>query len=310
MAWSPESHGIIERVHVEFHRVLGKSVEVLAEARAEDWPDFVPLVELTYRTRTLETGAQPLALSRGFYGSTPLQSALGALRDIPAGLAHSSWMKTLSATHKLICASNDDLKEDLEMAKLARADEAKKIRPRVFRVGDYVLLTRGLDERLGSKMGAQGHGPWKISAIKGDAVNLEDPWSGRPIMDGGTGLPDDINVDRLLRHNFIPADLDLSPEDANLLLLAIGRHIAFINRDELLVGEVRKFVREEWVEADVLRVPAEKCYGGLAQRPWEEGAVDPVKVLWKDVVTVVELAPDRCVTVASLEKLRSYGAEL
>ena len=40
MAWSPESHGTIERFRLELHRVLGKAIELLAEARGADWPDF------------------------------------------------------------------------------------------------------------------------------------------------------------------------------------------------------------------------------------------------------------------------------
>ena len=61
-------------------RDTGKSIEAVAEARREEWPYYLPLAEGRRRTRTLPSGRQPLALSRGYYACTPLQTAMGALR--------------------------------------------------------------------------------------------------------------------------------------------------------------------------------------------------------------------------------------
>jgi len=307
MAWSPESHGLIERVHLEFHRILGKSIELVIEARAEDWPDYVSLVELVWRSRHLESGEQPLALSRGYYATTPLQSALGALHDIPAGLAQSVWMKSLLATHRLICTHHNEVKADLESAKLARTSESKGLRPRTFRIGDYVLLCKGGPR---SKLHGKGEGPWKIEQIHGDAINLADPWTGRSLLDSLTGLPDNINVDRLMKFTFLPEDLSSFEDDLSLDNLGLGKHVMFLNQAELFVGEVLGFRIEEWVEVLGLSVPEEENEGGWTQKPWTQRQLNQTKVQWNDIICLVSLNEQACLTVPSLEKLRKLGANL
>ena len=114
MAWSPESHGPVEREHLEWVRDTGKCLETVVDAKKEMWPLFLPLAEGKRRTRTLSSGHQPLALSRGYFGCSPLQTAMGALRSIPVGLPNTIWMGRLVSAHRLL------LNEEME----DRADRA------------------------------------------------------------------------------------------------------------------------------------------------------------------------------------------
>ena len=47
------------------------------------------------------------------------------------------------------------------------------VRPRVFRVGDAVLLERPPDSKPGHKMRPRNTGPWRISGLSEDGVAAE-----------------------------------------------------------------------------------------------------------------------------------------
>ena len=65
--------------------------------------------------------------------------------------------------------------------------------------GELVLIKIDKDIREGHKLRAKATGPWRITAVLNDAVEVKDAFTGRQLMDRLTHLPDRINVDRLLR---------------------------------------------------------------------------------------------------------------
>ena len=71
-------------IDFELVKDTGRALETMAETKLDQWPYFLPLAEGKRRTRTLPSGHQPLALSRGYYACTALETAMGALRAIPA----------------------------------------------------------------------------------------------------------------------------------------------------------------------------------------------------------------------------------
>ena len=314
MAWSPESHGVIERFHQEMHKVLGKTIESLAEAHAEDWPDFVPLTELSYRTRTLDTGEQPIALSRGYYGSTSLQTAMGALKAIPHGLAQSTWMKALLGAHALILDHHETLDEHLRSIRSAVGNEQKGIRPRKFKPGDTVLVLQGKHltelERIGSKLRGRSTGPWRISTVGDDYATLEDPWTKTAWVDDLNGLPERINQDRLVKFHFVMDDFIYSDPEVLLESIAFGSTVAVINDQEVVLLQVDQFELDVFVEGRIMRVPQQERHGSWHRRPWEFVSQEPVRIVWNDLVCQVCLGEDLCLDGPSLRRLHDMGCEV
>ena len=159
LAWSPELHGLVEREHFEMVRDTGRALETMAEAKLDQWPLFLPLAEGKRRTRTLPSGHQPIALSRGYYACTTLQTAMGALRAIPAGLPRTTWMRGLVATHKLIMKDELEDRADREAADQLARNLQSHVKPRIFNQGELVLIKVNKDIREGHKLRAKATGP-------------------------------------------------------------------------------------------------------------------------------------------------------
>ncbi len=313
MAYSPESHGLIERTHLELQKNLGKAAETTAGSQGSEWPYFLPLAEMIWRLRVLPSGASPMELSRGYYGSTTLMSALGALAEIPPGLPHTTWMRGLLACQKEVSREHDEAMASERAAQAAISSARKGIRPREFREGEHVLLHRGPDLTTGHKLRGKATGPYEIVKVKGDAVHLRDALSGKLLLDSLNGLPDNINVDRLMKVTLpvVPTQ-DMEDIVQKLDDLQVGDLVAYLGRggDTILVLEVEEIEEDVKVEGKVLEVPEVERTGGWARRPWANTNEERATVLWENLVAPVSMHSDKCLSVPSLEQLRRLGAQV
>ena len=141
MAWSPESHGVVEVENKEVISSLGQTLETLAGSKGAEWPYHLCVAENRRRTRYLTSGISPLALSRGYFGVTPLQTAMGALESIPRGLPLTTWMRSLVGTHRLLMKEHLEDKADRETVEEITRNIHSRVRPRQFHEGDLVMVT-------------------------------------------------------------------------------------------------------------------------------------------------------------------------
>jgi len=272
---------------------------------------FLPLAEGKRRTRTLPSGHQPLALSRGYYACTPLQTAMGALRAIPPGLPQSLWVRGIVGAHHL--AMKDELADRADRRAVDDLSRnLQKARPRLFEVGEIVLLHRGKDTRVGHKLRGRGKGPWKVAKVLNDAVELKDAFTGRDLLDDLTHLPDKINVDRLLRFAGSAEHLEIMDMEDQLTLsnARAGGHVAFVNDGKVLLLKVAKVEEEETITGNPMYVPYEERYGATSRRPWKLDDEQQLVVLWRDILCLVDLDETGCLTQGSVERLRRLGLEV
>ena len=238
MAWSAESHGDVERIHVEIHRVVGQTLMEIGSARGAEWPHYTPAVELVWRSKTLQTGESPMSLSRGFFAETSLQSVLGAINAVPHNIPHTTFGRALLAATRIANKHHQEYEADRKAILQAVRTERKGVRARTFEVGDCCMIARPTDVSEGHKLRARGFGLQRISAIEGDAVNLEDPFTGRPLLNDVSRLPDDINIDRFMRYNDNPESLIDTRENVTLQHLAVGTLVAFRKGGRVLLAEI------------------------------------------------------------------------
>ena len=119
-------------------------------------------------------GISPYALVHGFFGATPLATTLGALASIPADLPVTSWMRSVRAAFGLL---NEEYQQGKSLEDSLHKFANESIRPRTFKVGDYVLVFTP-DKSAGYKMRSRGTGPFIITTATPNYVHLQDPFTG------------------------------------------------------------------------------------------------------------------------------------
>ena len=133
----------------------------------------------------MEGGVTPFAMRSGFFGTSPLSSFTSAVAAIPPGMAHTSWVKSIQAAHQLLCK---EYEEGRDRVRDLHHGKGESIRPRTFKVDEYVLLTTP-SLGVGNKLQPRGTGPWGVSAVDehGGWVHLRGPFTGVEKLDDLTG---------------------------------------------------------------------------------------------------------------------------
>ncbi len=260
----------------------------------------------------MESGESPMTLTRGYAATTSLQTALGAPKDVPAGVPQTVFAKGLTAAPQLVCDYHKEEDRDLQDVRQINASEQKGIRPTTFKVGDHVLLQKGGDEfsRRHQKLRGRGEGPWRIAKTVGTAVNLEDPWTGRVLMDSLTGMPDPINMNRLVHFHFVPEEFAFGDPEVLLETITPGAMVAFLNEEAIFLGEVRNVTKNEVVTLLPYEVTESERHGGWSRRPWVPAGEQETQVLWDDLIAIVTIGTDSCLDARSLRRLQKLGADI
>ena len=140
----------------------------------------------------------------------------------------------------------------------------------------------------------------------GIAVELEDPKTGRSLLDDLEGKPNKFSTQRLSRWK--PA-ADPEADDARegaLEQLQVGDLVGFISEEMrlLLVEDVDE---GKTVTGTLFEVPKGQRHGGLARRPWYAADGDEKKTVhWEDLVGRVKVKEDSCLDSASIDLLLKF----
>lgn len=311
LAGAPQGHGLIERPHREIHRELGRAIEAVAELEPEDWPYLMCLPEAMWREKTIEGEVTPFSLRCGFFGSSPLTSALSALAAIPKGVEVTSFMKSVRATHTLLSRQFEEGRAEKKAIMAPYANQ--HIRPRDFLPGETVLLERlTSDQAKAHKMDANSTGPWKITEVTGDggAASLENPYTGRALLSGLTGIPDRVTTARLTKVQ-LPAEL--AGDEMSLESLRPGQFVAFMHGTHAKLEKISSQAYKGHVKGTLWEVPEEERHGGFGRRPWAQVSdLQELKIMWGDLLCPVKLSETNTIEPASLdlmmERLRGVSA--
>jgi len=221
-------------------------------------------------------------------------------------------MRGIVGTHNLCL--RDELEDRADRAAVDNLNRnvQRKVRPRIFEVGELVLIEQYKDIRSGHKLRGRGRGPWRITNVMSDAVELADSFTGRPLLDDVTKMPDRINVDRLLRFAGSVDQLELLDMEDQLTLhnARAGGYIAFVNGGQVVVLKILEVKEEEYLTGNPVQVPIEERYGAASRRPWKLDEEQQVTVLWGDVLCLVDLDETGCLSLSSLDRLRRLGLEV
>ena len=101
-ALHPQSQGIVERSHRELRSTLAKLVEAYARANPRQWPKYIRWLEYKLRHKPLAAGVTPYRVAHGYFGSSELSTALGAMQEIPLQILTQDWLRGIvSETREL-----------------------------------------------------------------------------------------------------------------------------------------------------------------------------------------------------------------
>ena len=98
-------------------------------------------------------------------------------------------MRGLVATHRLIMKDELEDRADREAADQLARNLQSHVKPRIFHQNELVLIKINKDIREGHKLRAKATGPWRITAVLNDCVEVKDAFTGRQPMDRVTHLP-------------------------------------------------------------------------------------------------------------------------
>ena len=133
-------------------------------------------------------------------------------------------------------------------------------------------------------MQPRGTGPWRVTAVhENGGAELQDPFTGRPLLGDLTGLPDHVSSSRLLRFE-VPEDGfgEEGPEELDLHAVVPGQLVAWQCEGGVHLLRAEKVVSAEYVEGRALEgtsVPA----GREADQEWEETETR-YRVFWWDLL--------------------------
>jgi len=313
-ALRPQSQGIVERSHRDLRAALAIVVEAFIRACPRKWPNYVRYLEARMRHKTLPTGHTPYQAVHGFYGSTALGTALGAIQEIPEDLIYSDWLQGIVAECKSV---GEKITEHWEHAATVRARKhgEQKIEAS-FKERDLVLIQKPFFERGTGSILPQCDGPFLISRVPtSHTAILEDPLTGDLYLEGKP-----VSVARLIRYHF-PVDWagaeanELAEQVGDLSDLANGDYIAVepkvLTGKRIHVARIERVYRGQGLLQVVLyHVPTHARFGPWQRRPWEirqESGRDRSEVITADEVLCKVELKNQALTQDSLEKLALHG---
>jgi len=313
-ALRPQSQGIVERSHRDLRAALAIVVEAFIRACPRKWPSYVRYLEARMRHKTLPTGHTPYQAVHGFYGSTALSTALGAIQEIPEDLIYNDWLQGIVAECKSIGQKITDHWEHEATVRARKHGERKH--EASFQEQDLVLIQKPFFERGTGSILPQCDGPFVVSRTPtAHTVILEDPLTGDLYLDGKP-----VSVARLIRYHFPldwagPEAHELNDQVGDLSNLRVGDHIAVepkvLTGKRIHVARVeRVYVEQGLLQVVLYHVPQHARFGPWQRRPWEirhEGGRDRSEVITaSEVVCKVELK-NQALTQESLERLALHG---
>ena len=222
-ALRPQSQGIVERSHRTIREQLAILVEVYTRGNPRQWVKYLPFVEARLRNKSLAgTGGTPFKAIHGFFGSSALSTALGAIEEIPLDLVYGDWLRSIVSESRTLMATLQDhwiaAADDRAQSQTAKIPD--------FVVGELVLIARAFYERGQGVILRQCAGPFTVArALSNHLVILTDPLTNEPYLGGRPQ-----STARLVRFNF-PADYAIpehqEPASVDLLSeLRIGSFVA------------------------------------------------------------------------------------
>jgi len=313
-ALRPQSQGIVERSHRDIRANLALLVEAFVRSQPRRWPQLLRLVEHKLRHKTTVEGITPYAATHGFYGSSALSTALGALEEIPTDIIHQDWLRCIVEEAKQINATlSEHWNRTAEIR--ARKHGERKAEPDL-QVGDLVLLLKPFWEQGQGVILPQCDGPYCISNIPtGHTAHLIDPLSGEPAVDGKP-----VALGRLLRFKFPsswagPEVQDMQEGAKSIEQLRVGDLVCVSPRTSqfkrIHVARVdRTFPAQGLAEVTLYWVPPGNRLGPWQARRWavwdEKGTIKREVIEQSELLCKVELVHD-ALTPESLERLTACG---
>jgi len=165
--YHPQTNGLTERFNRTIIAELAKSVNV----DKDDWPTQLQAKIFAYNTTQQKaTGYAPCELLFTFMPRTPLENEL---IPPPAKFKNADWAKRMYETA-------EEMREDALKRQQAAAESQKKtynrrLKPTVFKVGDYVrVLDTTAEASKPVKLRNQWIGPFRIRGMKGMLFVLEN----------------------------------------------------------------------------------------------------------------------------------------
>ena len=314
-ALRPQSQGIVERSHRDIRAQLAILVEALARSNPRRWPQYLKYVEYKLRHRTLATGVTPYAAVHGFYGSSALSTAMGAIEAIPEDVVWADWLRTIVGESKYITETLSD-HWAAEAAVRARK-HSESVKEAVFEAGELMLLTKPFYEKGLGVILPQADGPYLVTRVlSAHTVILADPMSGEPIQGGRP-----LSVSRLIRFKFPtdwagPEAVEVENEPDTMETYRRGMFLCVSSQSSqyrrVYVARVEAiFAAQGQAEVALYWVPPKGRSGPWQARIWtpwlDDLGVPKKEVVTKDeIICQVELK-DGALTQASLEKLTLHG---
>jgi len=308
-ALRPQSQGIVERSHKDLRASLAIVVESYVRARPRTWVRFLRLLEHKMRQRPNEEGHTPYAAIHGFYGSSSLSTAMGAITEIPESVVWSEWLRLIVAESKEI---NSELEEVWRRNAEQRARRhGEQSRLDSFTPGRLVLISKPFYERGQGVILPQCDGPYVVlarpsshTAILGEALTGETAFYGKP-----------VSIARLVAFDYplecaFPTREEMTSDEL-LESLRKGDMVAVRYASRVHVAYVERVFREQnQVELTVYEVPADCRFGPWVNRRWEIKNVSgqPVREVFpaSEILCRVSLS-NGALTNESLEKLSAQG---
>ena len=314
-ALRPQSQGIVERSHRDIRAQLAILVEALARSNPRRWPQYLKYVEYKLRHRTLATGVTPYAAVHGFYGSSALSTAMGAIEAIPEDVVWADWLRTIVGESKYITETLSD-HWAAEAAVRARK-HSESVKEAVFEAGELVLLTKPFYEKGLGVILPQADGPYLVTRVLSvHTVILADPMSGEPIQGGRP-----LSVSRLIRFKFPtdwagPEAVEVENEPDTMETYRRGMFLCVSSQSSqyrrVYVARVEAiFAAQGQAEVALYWVPPKGRSGPWQARIWtpwlDDSGVPEKEVVTKDEITCQVELKDGALTQASLEKLTPHS---
>ena len=125
-----------ERVHQECQKILGFMLNDVARAQANEWSEYLPVVEFVIAVTPGAHGWCPRDLSRRWSIANPLERELLAL-DLGSFEDMSQYTKELFKGYREVKAN---VLDHLRKSSQVRADLANRHRKQTtYQIGDYVM---------------------------------------------------------------------------------------------------------------------------------------------------------------------------
>jgi hypothetical protein len=304
MALHPQTQGVVERLHRELRKVLRLLVGSVLRARPRDWPKWLCLAQAKVRHAEIAgSECTPFSCWHGFFGNSPLQSALTALEQIPQELPLEDWVRQLVRDSQEILASSGAALAKAAADRLtARESHAH---PRSVTVGDLVMVERAFFEKDLKRLVSNCDGPFQVVTCDDFGAVLADPVTQVECFRG-----ERIALERIIVFHYPVEDLDagnvLVPEEHEYV---VGEMVAFqaAKLKHCLLGKVMRVLDAEGIlRVQRWKVPLGEAFGPLARRVWsvmQENETD----IKKELCVPVELDEHNVLTAESVEKILAAG---